>query len=188
MKTLAPAIVAVAFLVINPRGAWAGDAAAPMPPFNAAAFQVMDQAHARVGQLHAQARLTILNALTPAHRALLGQVIGNLAIAANPDVTGAARTLDANLSPAEARTIVSVATALEQQSKQIMMAAHQQMMNAMPPPPNGPTPPKPDVVYNHQMGANEAALHNDPGFILIHMAALPEGPMFFIATQAHRAP
>jgi len=92
----------------------------------------MEQAHAKVEQLHSQARLAMLNALSPAQRATLAQIVGQLAISPNPDPTAAAKQIDASLTPAQAKTILSISTSLHQQARQLMEAARKQMMGAMP--------------------------------------------------------
>ena len=174
MRRLTPALIAVA-VILSPIGAWAaGDAPAPVP--GPPGFQYIEQAHSRVEQLHAQARLSVLNALTQAHRNLLAQIVGALAIAPNPDFAAAGKTLDANLSPTEARTIASISTSLEQQTRQIMTAAHQQAMNAMPQGSHANN--QHDVMYFAHSPGQGQAWQTDPGLILLHMAMPHMGPMF----------
>jgi len=142
-------------------------------------FQYIEQAHARVEQLHAAARLSVLNNLTQAHRNLLAQIVGGLAIAPNPDFAAAGKTLDANLSPAEARAILSIASSLEQQTRQLMSQAHQQAMNAMQQDPTTKEEHTVDMHYAPAPSAAQQAWRTDPGFILLHMAVPPMGPMMF---------
>ncbi|MBV8601401.1 MAG: hypothetical protein JO359_07540 [Candidatus Eremiobacteraeota bacterium] len=52
-------------------------------------------------QLHQQERAKVLAALTPEHRTLLANLVGQLAISPTPDVDGAAAKLNAALSPGE---------------------------------------------------------------------------------------
>ncbi len=59
-------------------------------------------------QLHQAARTQILSTLTPAHKALLAEIAGQLATAANPDYTGAAKRLDAALSASEKQHILAI--------------------------------------------------------------------------------
>jgi hypothetical protein len=89
-------------------------------------FAQMQQLHAQMSQIHTQARLQILASLSPAHRALLANVIGQLAIAPNPDRAAAARALDAALTPGEARSILATQLAARTQSHTLMEAARAQ--------------------------------------------------------------
>ena len=89
--------------------------------------QTMTQTHQQMEQLHNQVRTKLLGALTPAHRSLLAQVIGQLAIAPNPDRDAAVRQLNAALSPGEAQAIIAAHTAAMTQMHSIMEAAHQRM-------------------------------------------------------------
>jgi len=63
-----------------------------------------------------QARDTALNsmlaALTPAHRAELANLVGQLATTTHPDFAGAARQLDATLTPAEKAAILKASAGL----------------------------------------------------------------------------
>jgi len=164
--------------------------ATPSPQMRAA-FSVMEQARAKMEQLHAQARLAALNSLTPAHRALLAQVVGQLAIAANPDVSAAARSLDNVLSQNEGRSILNISSSLESQSRQIMEAARQQMMaanpngQAGPGGPGGPGgPPGPGGPWMGAHGFHEGMqgpqnTTPDPGMILLLMSTHALQPMGF---------
>ncbi len=58
-----------------------------------------------------QARTAMLAALTPAHRDLLAQVVGQLAVASDPNMDAAASRLDAALSPAEVSAIGNIESA-----------------------------------------------------------------------------
>jgi len=155
----------------------------PSPQMRAA-FQNMEQAREHVEQLHAQARAAMLSALTPAHRNLLAQVFGQLAISPSPDLNAAARVLDASLSQGEGRSVVAISSSLESQTRQIMEAAHQQFMAAAqqsmaanaqgssavngPPPMGGPPNGRPvmigDEVHTHWMNKTPPT---DPGAILL---------------------
>ncbi len=116
----------------------------------------MQQIHQNMMQMHRQARSQILAVLTPAHRALLGQVTGRLATDPNPDVAAAARTLDAALTPAESQAIVRIAQNVHAQSRQLMQQAFSQMPNRPAKQPNRP--------------GNYANSHKtDPGYILLRM-------------------
>ncbi len=167
-----PVVLAVALLT-TATVCKADDTGVPPTP-NPAMMQIMQQSHARMEQLHSQARLSMLNALTPAHRNLLAQVVGQLAIAPNPDMAAAAKQLDANLSQGEARAILSISSSLEQQSRQIMESTRQQMMSAMPAGSSGHGPwmQRGDKMY---VGTASEQWRTDPGMILLNTAARPGG-------------
>lgn len=150
--------------------------ASPSPQMRDA-FSAMQQAHAKTDQLRAQARLAALNALTPAHRTLLAQVVGQLAVSSNPDVPRAASSIDTALSPNEQRSIQNISSSLESQSRQIMEAARQQMTAANPNGPPGPGGPWMGGHGFHDMSGGPES--TDPGMILLLMtthALQPEGP------------
>lgn len=136
----------------------------------------MEQAHSHLHQLQAQARHSMLNVLTPAHRTLLAQVVGQLAIASTPDVASAVKLLDANLSSGEAQAMLSISASLEQQTRQVMESARAQMMKALP---SGIPPPG-------QMGMRSTHPQNDqrrtdPGAVLLHTA------MHFAISEPHES-
>jgi len=87
---------------------------------------VWSSAHARPHQLHVDARSQILGTLSPQQRTLLAQVIGNLAISANPDEDAAALQIQRSLTPQQAQRIVGLHSALEQQAVNILQAAKAQ--------------------------------------------------------------
>ncbi|MFN2461810.1 MAG: hypothetical protein ABR591_14210 [Candidatus Velthaea sp.] len=113
-------------------------------------------------QMRAQERTQMLNALTPAHRSLLAQVVGNLAIAPTPNLDDAARQLDAALSANEKQAIVAARDAMRAQMRNSMNPNGGPMpgspMPGAPVPPSGAATPGP----------------GDPGRILL-MTVLP-GP------------
>jgi hypothetical protein len=159
-------LVLFASAIIVPVGALADPTVnQPPPPQMDAGFQYMQQAHAQVQQLQAKARLTALNALSPAHRALLAEVAGQLAIAPNPDVNAAARTIDSALTQTEGRNIASISSSLQTQSQQVMEAARQQMMAANPQgmPQGGPVTRSANMVYH-------GSETTDPGMLLLQMS------------------
>lgn len=88
--------------------------------------QVWANAHARLRQLHVDGRSQILGTLSAQQRSSLAQVIGNMAIAPNPDEDVAAQHIQNVLTPAQAQRIVSLHGALMQQSMNIMQAAKTQ--------------------------------------------------------------
>lgn len=186
MKSFRFAILAIA-IILAPIGALADSTSYGTPsPQMRAAFSAMEQAHAKVEQLHSQARLAALNALSSSQRTLLAQVVGQLAIASNPDTNAAARTIDNSLSQAQGRTIVNISSSLETQSRQIMDAAHQQMMAANPqgamqgpPGTGGPGMGGPWMGMHHE-GMSSREQSTDPGMLLLLMsmhAIEPNGTM-----------
>jgi len=166
MKNLLPALVAAAMFV-SPLAARADQPGGPNPQANPAAVQAMEQAHAKMEQLHSQARLAMLNTLSPAQRATLAQVVGQLAIAPSPDLAAAAKQIDASLSQAQAKNILCIKASLHQQARQVMEAVHQQMMSAMP---GGPAHGQVGMTHMHSGNEQNEQGENDAGMILIKMA------------------
>ncbi|MDQ6933365.1 MAG: hypothetical protein M3160_09365 [Candidatus Eremiobacteraeota bacterium] len=148
MNKLALATLAVAAILL-PSVARAQTAPTPQ----------MQQIHQNMMQLHRQARSSVLAALTPAHRALLSQVVGRLATDPNPDVAGAARTLDAALTPAESQTIVRIAANTHTQARQLMQQAFAQM-------PNRPV----DHDMANKRPGQAKMRNNDAGYILLRLS------------------
>lgn len=92
--------------------------------------------HQQLAQIGTQARTQMLAALTPAHRTLLTNVVGQLAVATTPDLRAAAQQLDTALSPAEKQAILTADTNARTQ----MRTAFSQMRQQMPTRPGGPAP------------------------------------------------
>ena len=78
-------------------------------------------------ELHDQARVTMLRALSPQSRNLLAEVAGNLVIEERPDYRDAVARLDAGLSQNEKNAIFGAESTLLQS----MRALHAQMVAAM---------------------------------------------------------
>ena len=173
MRNLLPAVLATTLLVLPLAVRADQPSGLPPPPLldNPAAFQAFEEAHAKVEQLHAQARQAMLNTLSPAQRATLAQIVGQLAIAPNPDVTTAAKQIDASLTPVQAKSILNISTSLHEQARQLMEAAHKQMMSAMPP--GGPEHPHFVMKSMHPGGEQ---WENDAGMILL-MTAMHSGEL-----------
>jgi hypothetical protein len=124
------------------------------------------QIHDRMRQLHTQARTQILAALSPAHKAAVGNIIGQLAVSANPNPDVAARQIDGLLTPAESQSIVRTHEAFRSQMRTIMEQMHAQMQAAGAP--DHPMKP-PSAQANRPV---------DAGHILLMLAApMPPGPM-----------
>jgi Spy/CpxP family protein refolding chaperone len=184
MKHIIPAALAAAIMVL-PLGAVAGEPSAsehggPMGPGmyqklgltsnqQQACQQVMTQTHQQMEQLHAQARAKVLAALTPAHRALLAQIVGSLAIAPNPDPDAAAKQLNAALSPGEAQAVVSTHTAAMQQMHAIMTAAHQRFQAILTPQQRAQIPSEHEMGDSHDKEMREMS-QLTAGQILMHFA------------------
>jgi hypothetical protein len=154
-------LAAVAALALTAAPALAQMGPPPGTP-GPAMRQQFEQMHRQMMQIHQRARTTILAALTPEHKALLAQVVGQLAIANTPDVDAAAARLDAALSSGEKQAILNAARTAHSQ----MRGAMQAMRNAMPPPP-------PDHGMMMRMHENEP---QDPGHILL-LIAMPHPDM-----------
>jgi hypothetical protein len=188
MKNLAPAVFAIA-LILGPASVLADQNSFQAPSAQMRqAFQYMEQAHMKVDQLHAQARLATLSSLSLAHRTLLAQVVGQLAISSNPNLDAAARTIDASLSQAEGRAILNISQSLEAQSRQIMDAARQQMMAATPSGPQG-SPEMGGPREHHMMMYQTHPQSTDPGTILLLMSLHglePFGPQHAIFMSTGR--
>ncbi len=164
MRHLLFTVFATAVIVVP--AAVLADTSLNQPPAQMdAGFQYMQQAHAKVQQLQAQARVAALNALSPAHRNLLAQIAGQLTVSANPDVNAAARTIDNALTQTEGRNILGISSALQTQSQQVMEAARQQMMAANPQamPQGGPVKRSANMMYH-------GSETTDPGMLLLQMS------------------
>ncbi|MBV8223538.1 MAG: hypothetical protein JO293_09280 [Candidatus Eremiobacteraeota bacterium] len=127
--------------------------------------------------LHTQERKQILAALTPAHRALLAGIVGQLAIAPSPDPKAAAAKLDGALSASEKQSILKIHTSARDQMRAQMQKAHAEFLASLPADERQrmqahmpPMPPGPPEMMRHN--------DSDPGSILLHVASMhPMGPM-----------
>jgi hypothetical protein len=139
---------------------------APPSPPTQAQRQQMHANFEKMRQLHEQFRAKVLGALTPAHRQLLAQVAGNLAVSTKPDYRGAAKQLDAALTPAERNAIMSAAQQMRSQMKSIVagMPKPQWMGH------NG-GPPPPHMAEHHQATAGGILLGvaGNRGMMMMHM-------------------
>ncbi|MDQ6826958.1 MAG: hypothetical protein M3Z14_07155 [Candidatus Eremiobacteraeota bacterium] len=151
MNKLALATLAVAF-ILSPSVARADDTPTAE----------MQQIHQNMMRLHQEARSGVLAALTPAHRVLLGQVVGRLATDQNPDLAGAARTLNSALTPAESQSVLRIWNNLRTQSRQLMQAADAQM------------PGRPAAAHHPGSHANRGDA--DAGEALLRLAIPHAGP------------
>lgn len=139
-------LIALVFLTVASFGVAAaqpipgGPGAAPpapmgSPPSNVqrrAMRDAMMKVHAQMTALHQQTRTQMLAALTPAHRAQLATIVGQLAVATKPNRRAAAQQLDTMLSASEKQKIVSLANTERTQMRSTMQAAQAQMEANMP--------------------------------------------------------
>jgi Spy/CpxP family protein refolding chaperone len=130
-------LLTLAFL-LAPVAVFAQDAPPPGPPPAAGApgpqrFAEMRQDRQQIEQLHAQARTQMLAALSPAHRAALANIVGQLAVSPNPDPRAAAQQLDALLSTGEKQSILNIETQAHAQMRTLMQAARARMEASLTP-------------------------------------------------------
>src|SRR5579864_197784 len=114
MKKIALAMLAIAVFLM-PLVARADFASNPQ----------MRQVRQNLMQLHDQARTAALAALTPAHRTLLTQIVGQLHNDPNAraDIPAAAKTLDSALTPTEAQSILRISNDMHARARQLMQNA-----------------------------------------------------------------
>jgi len=93
----APAFVSAQTVPPSP----APSAASPLAAEMSAGMSMMS----RMMQVQQRARAASLAALTPGHRELLARIVGELAIAPDPNFDASAARLDAALSPAEVQAL-----------------------------------------------------------------------------------
>ncbi len=161
-------LVALCGLLL-PSVALAQNAPPPMQrPDMAGMKQVMEQ----VESIHRAERTQVLAALTPAHRALLARIVGEMAIAATPDHKAAAARLDAALSSSEKSAVLAA-------NKTAMTQMHDAMhaMMAKMPRPQGSAGPHPMWKHRerHTPSAGEVALMVATGYGGEH-GRIPFGP------------
>jgi hypothetical protein len=134
------ALVALCTIAL-PSVALAQSSPPPMGPRpNMAGFKQM---HDQAERVHRAERAQVLAALTPAHRELLANIVGNMAIAANPDHKAASARLDAALSPGEKSAVLAAHKTAMTQMHDAMIAMRAQM-----PQPQGS--PRPHPTWQHR--------------------------------------
>jgi len=122
-------------LSLMPAAAFAQDTGSPpqlTPDQRQAVQQTFQQFAQQEEQLHQQMRYQILSALTPLHRRAVGATIGELAIAPNPDVDGAAKRLNAMLSAGEQQRILAAHASFVAQSRQLRDQLHAALQSQLP--------------------------------------------------------
>ena len=157
-------IFALAFaLSVLPISALAQDSNAPAPTADQrqAIHQTFEQFRQQEEQLYQQMRYQMLSAMSPVHRRAVGALIGELAIASNPDPQAAARQLDGMLSGAERQRIIAAHTSYESQSHQLHEQMHEQLQRVMPNEHGDMM--KHDQDHQHSMGSRQV----DAGTLLL---------------------
>jgi hypothetical protein len=153
---LLPALAAVLVATAAPALAQTHPTASP------AMRQQFERMHTQMEQIRQTERSQMLGALTPAHRALLSSVAGQLTTSTNPDYRAAAARLDAALSPAEKQAVLAAAKSWRQK----MMT----LMKSMPKPSG--------AAALHHPETNRMRHHRTPdaGMLLLRLSA-PGGGM-----------
>jgi hypothetical protein len=164
--------------------------ASPMPPCAPPADATtqkpdMSKMRAMMKQtetLHKAERTSMLAALSPAHRAYLASVVGQLAIAANPDPKAAAAQIDAKLSTSERSAILAAQKSFEAR----MMAAHTLMFAGMMPRQETGDEAAESTHHHHTVTAGMLLLAQTGfGPMMGHGRMMPMGPGMM---QHHRGP
>jgi hypothetical protein len=123
-------------LSVTPIAALAQDANAPAPQTpdqHQAVQQTFQRFFQQEEQLHQQMRSQILSSLSPVHRREVAAVIGQLAVAQNPDPQAAAKQLDMALSPGERQRIMAAHESFRNQTIQLHEQMRTQMQSELPP-------------------------------------------------------
>jgi len=116
----------------------------------------MKQVFEQVEKIHRAERAQVLAALSPAHRELLANIVGHMAISTTPDHKAAAARLDAALSPSEKSAVLAAHTSAMTQMRNAMHA----MMAKRMPQPQGSAGPHPMWKHRerHKPTAGEVVL------------------------------
>lgn len=135
-----------------------------------AMFNEFKAIHTQEAALHKQYRAQVLNSLTPIHRQTVANLIGQLAISANPDKSVTAKQIDVLLSGAERNAILSAHNNYLAQSKKLHEQAWQEMQKYLP--------AGASQGMGHKMHSMNGKTHmqiNDPGEILLRTLSGEEG-------------
>jgi hypothetical protein len=135
-----------------------------------AMFNQFKALHTQEEALHKQFRAQVLNSMTPIHRQTVANLIGQLAISANPDKSVTAKQIDVLLSGAERNAILSAHNNYLTQSKALHQQAMQQMQKYFP-----AGSPQGMEHKMHSMNGKTHTQTNDPGEILLHALTGDEG-------------
>jgi hypothetical protein len=132
-----------------------------------AMFQTFKQIHTQEETLHKNFRIQVLNSITAIHRQAVGNLIGQLAISANPDKSMTARQIDVLLSPAEKNGILNAHNNYLTQSRTLHQQAMQQMQKYLP-----AGAPQPGA---HRMNGKTHTQVTDAGEILLRALTSEDG-------------
>lgn len=150
-------------LSVLPVTALAQDSNAPQQPTpdqRQAMHQTFEQFGQQMEQLHQQMRSQILSTLSSVQRREVATVIGELAIAPNPDFQAAAKRIDAVLpSGTQGRILASLAT-FRDQLRQLRDQMRTQLQSEMP-------AGHPDGVNHGWDNAPKSDFHPDAGTLLL---------------------
>ncbi len=97
-----------------------------MAPPSTQQMEAMQKFRDQVRQIHSTARLQMLGSLTPAHRAALANIIGQLAIAPNPNRRAAEAQIDALLTGGEKTAVLNSEASARNASRSLMENARTQ--------------------------------------------------------------
>ncbi|HTA38412.1 MAG TPA: hypothetical protein VK760_05025 [Candidatus Acidoferrales bacterium] len=135
-----------------------------------AMFNEFKVVHTQEEALHKQYRAQVLNSITAIHRQAVANLIGQLAISANPDKSVTAKQIDVLLSGAERNAILSAHNNFIAQSKKLHEQAMQEMQKYLP---AGSTPGMGHKM--HGMNGKMRTPNNDAGEILLRTLSGDEG-------------
>lgn len=153
--------------IVGPGSGAVSAGASPAMPLSPESIRRQTAEFQQLTQEQRAFRQSMLAVLTPAHRALLAQIAGELVIAPEPDLEGAIRRLNAGLSPREAQNVVRI-----EQAKDAATLQHFQQLAAESGAHNNvmfhSTPPSSATVMSVRASA---PFGNDAGSILLRTAA-----------------
>jgi hypothetical protein len=135
-----------------------------------AMFTEFKAVHTQEEALHKQYRAQVLNSLTAIHRQTIANLIGQLAISANPDKSVTAKQIDILLSGSERNAILNAHTNYQAQSKKLHEQAMQEMQKYLP----AGAAQGPGRKMHSMNGKNRTQI-NDPGEILLRTLSGDEG-------------
>ncbi len=119
-------------------------------------------------QLREQTRTQMLAGLTAQHRAQLATLVGQFAIAPNPDPHALEKQIDALLSRGEAQNIVNLATAERTNSRNLMDAARAQYEASLTPDQLAKLKEREQKMEAFRAEHEHTASAPDPGRELLH--------------------
>jgi hypothetical protein len=104
----------------------------PTPAQRQQIFQTFEKYRQQEEQLHQQLRYQILSSLTPVHRRYVGSLIGELAVAPNPDFEGTAKQLDRVISGGEQSRILAAHQQYETQRQTLREQMKTELQSEFP--------------------------------------------------------